>query len=54
MRSGALDASQDRGGIRLSLDHYVNDERQAKLTMMVLAVMAVISVALTVAAIFKA
>ncbi len=38
----------------MSLDHYVNDERQAKLTMLLLAVMAVISVALIVAAVYKA
>jgi hypothetical protein len=35
----------------MSLDHYVNDERQAMLTFVLLAIMAVVSVALISAAV---
>ena len=38
----------------MSLDHYVNDDRQALLTFALLAVMAVVSVALITWAVFVA
>lgn len=38
----------------MSLDHYVNDDKQALLTFVLLAVMAVVSVALITWAVFVA
>lgn len=38
----------------MSLDHYVNDDRQAMLTFVLLAIMAVVSVALITWAVFVA
>lgn len=38
----------------MPVDTYVNDDKQAKLTMVLLAMMAVISVALIVAAVLEA
>ncbi len=38
----------------MTMDHYVNDDRQAKLTLLLLAIMAVISVALIAAAVLVA